>query len=506
MLNMRFFAVFAAFLFLCLPGSGTGRAGEAANLIEDGEFEIVRDVNVGADKYVYDTIRDGADLTGGQGPIVRVPSNLSMFCGSKRLHIVEGTPGQEVHSGKTAIRLTGSYYVKCGGAATMGDVFQVRLYAKGDGAVRLILPVAGKEGKSLGQAVPPPFPVKSTDWLLVDYTIDLRDFPGAKSIGGRLEATGDVTIDDLSLTRVRTGAPQGAAPLPIAFARQTEKPPVIDGNLAEECWARALPNGPFFQINNNGKVGEPMTFFRVAFDDKNVYFGIEAKEPGAATLTQEQKPRDTWPGGSSVEFFMDTQCDRSSYYQLAADLAGTRYDARKLDSKWDTDWQVAVQKTGDRWTMEVAIPFSGLDGGAPVAGAMWGFNLCRNREGGQSNSSTWAKVGSAFHEPGRFNTLIFGTATDWCKRQLDSSRKNSVILHSRIAQLTPPDPVLNAKLAAADERLHAIVQPDADLSPYSTQFSSRYEDMQNFGEDFRAIDQDTEMAEAVQRASGKSKP
>jgi hypothetical protein len=70
----------------------------------------------------------------------------------------------------------------------------------------------------------------------------------------------------------------------------------------------------------------------------------------------------------------------------------------------------------------------------------------------------------------------------------------------------PADAVLKTKLAAADQRLHAIVQPDADLSPFSTQFSSLYEAMQKLGEDFRAIDQESEMAEAIQRVTGKGKP
>jgi hypothetical protein len=424
------------------------------------------------------------------------------------LLFVEEEPGREVHSGKRAIRLNGPYFLSPEIPAHTGDVFRVRFYAKGTGTARISLWLTGGEGndnKRLGQAAQPVVPVTSTTWTLIEQVISTQDVSNIKRVTPRLEVSGDIYVDDLSLERIAV-APVGKATefFPLAFAAWTEAPVTLDGKLDDECWRRALRNGPLRQTHDNGKVSEPFTFFQAAYDRQYLYLAIEAREPDAAKLALKNTAHDTWPSGGSIELFLDPLCSRSSYYQLAANPAGTRYDARGMDAKWDIDWKVAAQLSGDRWTMEVAIPFAGLDGGTPEPGTLWGLNLCRNREGGLAYASTWAPVGAIYHTPGRFNTLIFGTVREWWERQTGRVEKNAKTLQARLAAFTPRDTALEGKLTVIQRKLAALAPP-ADLSPFTPEFSAMYVKVQTLAEDLRSVELEAEMEAAIRpvRAKGQ---
>ena len=485
---------------------GVVLCGETSeDLVRDGGFEEVREVSVGLDAYVLKHIQNGLDL-GSPGPVVRLPANAGQFCGCRRLHVVEGEPGEAVHTGRRAIVLDGSFYLNAGGPASTGDVFRARYYAKGKGTVRLILPLYNREGKYYGQAVPKPFPLDTGTWTLVEHVLDTRSHADLGRIGARLESKGDISVDDLSLVKTRDSPPSGGGgPVPIAFAALSSSGVTVDGKLTEECWTRASLNGPFVQIYDNSKVSEPLTFFRAAYDKDAVYLGVEAKEPSSENLKSEKSAHDVWPSGSTIELFLDTDCDRSSYYQLAANIAGSRFDQFGKDTSWDTDWSVALQTAGNRWTMEVAIPFRDLQGGAPQPGGRWGINLCRNRQGDLAYSSSWARVGRAFHRPGLFNTLIFGTVQQWWTRQAELRRNTGAELRRQLESLDPRDGALERKLDTVERRCGALAPPARDMAPDTPGLMALYEAAQLLQDDMQAVADETEMLLAIRKATGPRK-
>ena len=178
-----------------------GLTEEKKNLVPDGGFEEVREVLISSDQYFFKAIESGVELTK-EGPFVIIPSNFSQFAGCKKLKVIEGEAGKEVHTGKRAILLSdGSFYLRATSDAETGDVFIARFYAKGKGKVRLILHLTNKEGKYYNQAVPNPFPVETDEWVLVEQRLDTKDKPDLAKIWARLEATGEVYIDDVSLVK-----------------------------------------------------------------------------------------------------------------------------------------------------------------------------------------------------------------------------------------------------------------------------------------------------------------
>ncbi|MCM8762151.1 MAG: hypothetical protein NC929_02375 [Candidatus Omnitrophica bacterium] len=209
---------------------------------------------------------------------------------------------------------------------------------------------------------------------------------------------------------------------PVVFALKIKQRVVIDGILDEPFWKDSVKVGQFLDIYDNSKLAEPQTYFQVVYDDEKVYFGITGIEPKISEIIREPFLRDSWPRGTSIEIFLDTNSDRSTYYQFATNLGCGIFDSYNKDTKWDGNWEIATKIYSDRWTMEVAVPFSDFNIENVEKGMRWGLNICRNREGGIQYSSSWAAVGGDFHNPGKFNTLIFGDFDSWMEAEKSNYR------------------------------------------------------------------------------------
>jgi hypothetical protein len=110
----------------------------------------------------------------------------------------------------------------------------------------------------------------------------------------------------------------------------------------------------------------------------------------------------------SLEIFLDTHHDHTTYFQLVANSRGTRFERTAADLSWTAPWEAAAQREAEAWVLEVAIPFASLGMDPPPAGEVWGFNLCRERyAGGSQELSNWSDTGGNFHRPQQFGHLLF---------------------------------------------------------------------------------------------------
>jgi len=237
---------------------------------------------------------------------------------------------------------------------------------------------------------------------------------------------------------------------PVVFASKTEHPVIIDGVLDEPCWKDAVKIDHFLDIYDNSKLAYPQTYFQVVYDDGNIYFGITGMEPNIADVVKEPFPRDSWPKGTSIEIFLDTNSDRATYYQFATNLGGGIFDSYNKDTKWNGNWKIATRTYNDRWSMEIAVPFSNFGMGTPKDGMRWGLNVCRNREGGIQYSSSWAAVGGDFHNPGKFNTLVFGGFDRWIKAEMENYRDLKEETLSFLKQQKQKERRIEAKIRRMD--------------------------------------------------------
>lgn len=186
-------------------------------------------------------------------------------------------------------------------------------------------------------------------------------------------------------------------------------PILVDGRLTAAEWDGTVPAAGFTVSGSNTLAPEPV-LMRLAWDRKNLYLGItclEANMKGLHTSGAGQHDGAFWLD-DAVEFFLDLDHDHETYLQFAVTAKGIRYENNQGDSTWNTEWQAAVVRGADRWTVEIALPFAGLVQKPPQAGDFWGFNLCRERRaGGHLELYNWANVERVFKNVQRFGHLAF---------------------------------------------------------------------------------------------------
>ncbi len=187
-------------------------------------------------------------------------------------------------------------------------------------------------------------------------------------------------------------------PCPRAYAAV-----VIDGDLSEADWNRApLVSG--FTLHNKPELVEPQASLRVMYDDTNLYFGIVCEEPLMDRLTPVSHARDSHDvfHGEAIEIFVDPTHDHGTYYQFGINAAASIYDSFRTDVSWSADVHAATVLGADSWTLEVAIPWADI-GVTAEAGAVIGFNVCRDRQlGNEKLWANWSQTKANFHDPERF--------------------------------------------------------------------------------------------------------
>jgi hypothetical protein len=162
-------------------------------------------------------------------------------------------------------------------------------------------------------------------------------------------------------------------------------------------------------INGEG-LATDQTYAYTLYDTRNLYIAFICIESRMDLVNVVTFVRDgiVWED-DCVEVFMDTNHDHKTYYHIISNIAAIRYD--EIDGmlrpwSWDGDWQVAIAKYNDRWTVEIAIPFSCMNINTPMPGEIWGFNLNRE-EWRLTEMSGWSPTWYLFHEPNNYGHLIF---------------------------------------------------------------------------------------------------
>ena len=207
-------------------------------------------------------------------------------------------------------------------------------------------------------------------------------------------------------------------------APRAEGPITVDGALDEPCWEQAPLVGGFTR-HDRPELVDVQAFFRVLYDDRKLYFGVTCDEPLMDKMIPVAQARDAHAvfGGESIEFFVDPNHDHSDYYQFAVNSAASMYDSHKTDPNWNADIVAGVTLGEDGWTLEFAIPWEDL-GVTPARGTVIGFNLCRNRQIGNSRQwSNWSQTKANFHDPERFGHLVLSPTPEQIGRLGEEFRK-----------------------------------------------------------------------------------
>ena len=226
---------------------------------------------------------------------------------------------------------------------------------------------------------------------------------------------------DRPVAEAPTPRARPTAPLRLRVCPAAAEAPVIDGDLGDRAWRTALRLPQFRGLTATGKLdAQPapaQTDVLLSRTDGVLYVGFRCHAPDASHIVAQELPAlrkrtDSHDrvvfGNDSVEFFIDADLDRGSYYQFAVDVLGQRFDSHgKGRAGWDGSWNAAVQRGDREWTVELAIPCA-LIGLAPSEASVVGLAAARNRPrpGGES---PYSAVFAPPHAVRGFAPIAFGT-------------------------------------------------------------------------------------------------
>lgn len=191
--------------------------------------------------------------------------------------------------------------------------------------------------------------------------------------------------NDRLITVERATEPMDGKARRQAFATRVAKGPKVDGRLDDTAWKAAIPVDGFIQRDPDYWMpSTERTVARIVYDETHIYFSFECFMSEHYQLVANNMRRDSeiW-GDDNVQLLLDTYNDRQTGFFFFINPLGAQRDlmlsneGRSYNEDWDCNWTCRTQRYKDRWTVEIAIPFSQLRY-KPGEEMVWGLNMARN--------------------------------------------------------------------------------------------------------------------------------
>ncbi|HEY1307379.1 MAG TPA: DUF5916 domain-containing protein [Vicinamibacterales bacterium] len=168
---------------------------------------------------------------------------------------------------------------------------------------------------------------------------------------------------------------------------------VVDGELNDAAWQRAVPATTFVQ--RDPLEGAPASFrseARVLYDSSAIYVAVRAFDPEPTRIRGYLTRRDMGSTSDWIEVYIDSYHDKRTAYQFAVNPVGVKRDAywfddNNSDDSWDAVWDVVTRRNADGWQAEFRIPFSQLRFSSTGDGQI-GFAVTRTVSR-KNETSTW---------------------------------------------------------------------------------------------------------------------
>lgn len=188
----------------------------------------------------------------------------------------------------------------------------------------------------------------------------------------------------------------GTLVLKEVFARRTDTPPKIDGDLSDAVWDKALVISEFFQTEPKD-LAQPTekTEVKLLYDNDNIYVAFMNYDSDSKAIVSRFSRRDSWAhsegmrGGSAsginnsdwIGVAVDSRNDNLTGYSFIVNAAGSKldsyvYDDSRYDMSWDGVWDAKVNRNEQGWSVEFRLPFS-LFNFSNIEEQTWGFMIRR---------------------------------------------------------------------------------------------------------------------------------
>ncbi len=150
------------------------------------------------------------------------------------------------------------------------------------------------------------------------------------------------------------------------LAVYADAPPRIDGIMDDAIWDKTVAATDFVQLDpNEGEAPAYPSAIRIAYDEKNLYFGLSFYDSEPDLIRARNLERGG-PNGNDDMFWLliDTYDDDRNAYLFETNVLGTQDDAIITDEsmtfsdwQWDGIYRSSGRIADDGWHVELAIPF-----------------------------------------------------------------------------------------------------------------------------------------------------
>ena len=162
------------------------------------------------------------------------------------------------------------------------------------------------------------------------------------------------------------GQPAGHGSVRAVHAIRANSPIIVDGNLDDEAWLKAVPATEFTQKDpEEGKPVSERTELRVAYDSDALYIAARLDDREPRRIARQLARRDQNTQADVFAIFLDPHHDHLTGAAFSISAAGVQGDATIYndswsDDSWDAVWTSAVRIDDRGWTAEMRIPYSQL--------------------------------------------------------------------------------------------------------------------------------------------------
>ncbi len=149
-------------------------------------------------------------------------------------------------------------------------------------------------------------------------------------------------------------------------SRITGEIPKIDGIPDDSCWEDGEWSGDFLQRTpRGGDKASFQTFFKILFDDKNLYIAFRCEDPDPEKIMRLVGRHDELKG-DAVGIAFDSYFDHLTGFEFDVTAAGGKVDmsisdnGKSFNFNWNAVWYAKAAVNDSGWTAEIMIPFSQL--------------------------------------------------------------------------------------------------------------------------------------------------
>ena len=155
------------------------------------------------------------------------------------------------------------------------------------------------------------------------------------------------------------------------------QPPKIDGDLRDEVWSGApLDIGDWLSYNPlYGEKAQQRTEVRIAYDDRNIYFGFHCFDSEPDKIRTTISRRDNVFNDDWIALSLDSAGTGQTAYHLFVNPSGIQMDALNTSASGeqfeaDVVWDSAGKITNDGYIVEIRLPLQSIrfSGGAMHSG------------------------------------------------------------------------------------------------------------------------------------------